>query len=371
MSTRVLCVDDEQNVLDGLSRTLAEDVEVETAISGEAGLAKLAEGRFAVVVSDMRMPGMNGAAFLAAVRELSPETVRILLTGQSDLDAAIAAVNEGAIFRFLQKPCPPAVLLKTVLAAAEQHRLVCAERELLEGTVRGVVKLVADVLAVVSPVAFNRASRLQRIVAHVATALRVAEPWQYEVAALLSPLGCIALPEDLVVRTLTGQPVTPEEQRVFDTHPQTAFRLLSAIPRFDAIASIVRAQRDEAARSPDGAVELGRSMLRVAFALDDELAHGRSGEEAIAVVREQAARGDAPVAAALEGFRGAGGYWREHSLRVDQLGVGMVCEDDVLTSSGSVLVPKGSELTSITLERLRKFAAGAGVREPLRVRSRI
>jgi DNA-binding NtrC family response regulator len=112
-----------------------------TATSGKAGLERLSsDGPFAVVVSDMRMPEMNGAAFLAQVRERAPDTVRVLLTGQADLDSAIAAVNEGQIFRFLTKPCAPEMLISSLRAAEEQHRLITAERVLLEQTLHGAVK---------------------------------------------------------------------------------------------------------------------------------------------------------------------------------------------------------------------------------------
>ena len=106
---RILCVDDEPNLLAALERNLFGQFDVVTANGGEAGLAAIAEGPpFAAIVSDMRMPGMDGAAFLAAARARAPDSVRLLLTGQADATSAIAAINQGAIFRFLCKPCPTA-----------------------------------------------------------------------------------------------------------------------------------------------------------------------------------------------------------------------------------------------------------------------
>jgi DNA-binding NtrC family response regulator len=126
---RVLFVDDEPNVLASARRQFRKDYDVRTAESGAAGLATLADaGPFAVVVSDMRMPGMNGAEFLAEARRIAPDTVRMILSGQSDLDAAIAAVNDGRIFRFLTKPCTGDSLRAAVEAGVAQHRLVQAEQ---------------------------------------------------------------------------------------------------------------------------------------------------------------------------------------------------------------------------------------------------
>src|SRR5205823_11426086 len=123
--------------------------DVASATSGADGLAALekATGAVAVVISDMRMPAMNGAAFLAQVRQRWPDTVRMLLTGQSEIEAAIAAVNEGQIFRFLSKPCPADQLLAAVMAAVAQHDLITAERVLLEQTLHGSIKTLTEILS--------------------------------------------------------------------------------------------------------------------------------------------------------------------------------------------------------------------------------
>jgi DNA-binding NtrC family response regulator len=132
----ILCVDDEPRVLDGLRLTLRRGFEVLTATSGAEGLAMLKRmAGAAAVISDMRMPGMDGAAFLTQVKDQWPDSTRLLLTGETGRDAAIAAVNEGQIFRFLTKPCAPENLVAAVEAAVRQHELVTAERLLLQQTV--------------------------------------------------------------------------------------------------------------------------------------------------------------------------------------------------------------------------------------------
>lgn len=113
-------------------------------------------GPFAVVVSDMRMPRVDGAQFLARVEEASPDSVRIMLTGNADQEAAVRAINEGHIFRFLNKPCRPQLLVGTIAMGIRQYRLQTAERELLEKTFSGGIRLLSDVLAIASPDAFGR-----------------------------------------------------------------------------------------------------------------------------------------------------------------------------------------------------------------------
>ena len=133
MDNKILFVDDEAPILQGYRRILHREFPVSTANGGAQGLATIrVAGPFAVVVSDMRMPGMNGAEFLAKVQEKAPDTVRMLLTGYSDLDAAIDAVNQGNIFRYLTKPCPKDVLLKAIQSGVEKYRTTQANNELVK-----------------------------------------------------------------------------------------------------------------------------------------------------------------------------------------------------------------------------------------------
>lgn len=132
MKERILCVDDESSALDGYQRILHRQFEVNTAVSGEQGLAILERrGPYSVVISDMRMPGMNGAEFLARVRQKAPETVRMLLTGYSDMKSAIDAVNRGHIFQFLTKPCEKDVLVAAINSGVAQYQVQMAEKELV------------------------------------------------------------------------------------------------------------------------------------------------------------------------------------------------------------------------------------------------
>jgi FixJ family two-component response regulator len=133
MFDRILFVDDEQGVLDGLERLLRKEFAVTVALGGQKGLTTIQDfGPFAVVISDMRMPGMSGAEFLAQVKHVAPDTVRMLLTGYTDLSAAIDAVNEGNIFRFLTKPCTKDVLVDAVNIGLTQYHKTTAEKELLK-----------------------------------------------------------------------------------------------------------------------------------------------------------------------------------------------------------------------------------------------
>ena len=195
---RVLCVDDEAHVVQALLLHLRKDYAVSTALSGDEALELLERmGGAAVVISDMRMPGMNGATLLNNVRHLYPDTSRIMLTGETGRDAAISAVNavnHGHVLQFLTKPCTPEALKAAVAAGVAQHRLVNAERAILKETLNGCLEIFMEILALTNPAAFGRANRLNRLATEFAATLGYQDDWQLQAATLLSQLGYWSLP---------------------------------------------------------------------------------------------------------------------------------------------------------------------------------
>ena len=365
--SRVLCVDDEPNVLEGLERTLFEHFEVSTASSGARGLEAIAsDGPFAVVVSDMRMPEMNGAAFLARVRQAAPDTVRVLLTGQADVNSAIAAVNEGNIFRFLCKPCPHDVLIRTLEGAVEQYRLITAERDLFENTLKGAVKVLTEVLSLAAPMAFSRADQLKALVTHMAERLGIKSLWRYEVAAMLSQIGCITLLPHTLAKVYAGQPVSPEEQEMLDGHPEVGHRLLAHIPRLDQVAMMIRGQNDPSAIS-DREGRLGAEMLHLALAVDHLVAAGSRVQDAVEELERHGGY-EKRLLDALRDFRGAKRAEVVRSVHLRELRSFMILDEDARAKNGNVVMRKGQELNPALVERLQNWQRGIGMVEPIRVR---
>ena len=127
MNNKILCVDDEESILKGFQLNLRKDFELHMASNGVEGLEVFdREKGFALVLSDMRMPEMNGATMLSEIKKRDPEVVTVLLTGHTDFESAMAAVNDGNVFRMLSKPCPPKTLVKVL--RAEIGRASCRER---------------------------------------------------------------------------------------------------------------------------------------------------------------------------------------------------------------------------------------------------
>ena len=357
---RVLCVDDEANVLAALTRTLRSRYDVVTADSAAAGLAVLASSPpFAVVVSDLRMPGIDGAAFLAQVRQLAPDTVRVLLTGNADLGSAITAVNEGQLFRFLVKPCAPDTLLAALGAAIDQHRLITAERVLLEETVHGSIKALTDLLAIAQPASFGRATRLKRHVHALAVELDVPDRWQVEVAALLSQVGYIVVPADVAERARRGKPLSLPEQDLIARLPRLAEQLIASIPRLEPVRAILLHQhtpfaaRTEAPAPTDVVFPMGARLLKVAQDFDILEAQGMSPSLALDTLDSRTGLYDPAVLSALRRICGVGGQEKVlGEMRLADVQLGMIFATDVVTANGLLLVARGQEVTSSLLERI-------------------
>jgi len=364
---RILCVDDEPNVLEGLRLHLERHYRVSTATSGAEALELLdRDGPYAVVISDMRMPSMDGAAFLGQVRQRFPDTVRLLLTGHADVNSAVAAVNEGQIFRFLTKPCPPAALLSAVQATNDQYRLVTAERVLLEETLHGSIKALTDVLALTQPLAFGRAMRIRKSVAELARKIGMEERWQIEVAAMLSQIGFATLPAETVEKFYYGQDLSEEERRQVSQLPHVAERLLGNIPRLEAVrAMLLGAGEGGHATSPLAAQ--GAQMLRIAFDCDALESQGLSPQVALDTMRGRGNRYDGALLEVFAEVRGSVDQKEEiKELPLRSLRVGMILVNDLYMKNGMLLAVRGYEVTPGFVERARNWHPGT-VREPVRV----
>jgi hypothetical protein len=321
----------------------------------------------------MRMPGMNGAEFLSRASQAHPNTTRILLTGYAELDAAVRAINEGHIFRFLVKPCPPPELLRTVEAAADHHRLLLAEQVLLEQTLHGSVKMLSEVLAITNPVAFGRAARVKLYVSRLADKLGEKERWQVEVAAMLSQLGTITLPNETNEKLYYGTPLTSAEQLMVERSPDVTDQLLGHIPRLEAVREILSTQahpyrkHEGEATASQRVVRRGAQLLKMAVALDTLEAQGISGQLALDTLKGRAEQFDPEVLTAaceIGGVQAGGETIREVSLAA--LKPGMVFASDVKLTTGTLFVARGYEVTESLLERLKNFRAGS-VQDPVKV----
>ena len=357
----VLLVDDEANILEGFRRTLGKRFSIETATGGAEALELIrSRGPFAVVVSDQCMPEMTGVELLARIHELSSDTVRVMLTGYADLDAAMAAVNQGHVFRFLAKPCPPETLATAIEAALEQHRLITAERELLDKTLRGSIRVLSEILTMSNPEAFGRSARLQRLVRRLIQAAKPPDSWRIDLAAALSQIGCVSIPKEITQKMLQGGKLTEEEENILSSAPALGARHISRIPRLEEVAEIIRRQNERYDAKPKP--PLGSRMLKLASDYDLLVFRGMKKFDALAGLKARLGCYDLELLRLLERevYRESGFVRR--AVPVADLAKGMIVDEDILMESGLLLLAKGQEINATVQMHLENFARSYGDR---------
>ncbi len=349
---RVLCVDDDEAVLSGIGIYLRRQFHFYTATSGAEALELIEkEDEFSVIVSDMRMPGMNGAEFLEKVRTVSPRSTRLLLTGESNLKDAISAINDGQIFRFLTKPTPPKTLTAAIEDAHRHHQLLLAEEVLLEQTLKNSIRAITDILALANPVASGRASQIGNLVGELAALSDQTLGWEIEVAAMVSQLGSVTLDSSLAQRYYGGAVLDEEELRQIRSIPETAAKLLESIPRLEGVLAIL----DTITMPPNDAEEMppGADLLVVAEDYLQQIACQRKPEQAIAELRKLSRHhGHGKALALLEQYIVDSDKSRKMvELPFQAVKVGMVFAEDIHLETGVLLVACGYTATQSFVAR--------------------
>lgn len=375
---KVLFVDDDANILASFKRRLGRRFDLTTVLGGVEGLAALDQnGPVAVVVSDQRMPKMDGVEFLRRVKQTSPDTVRIMLTGNTDVDTAISAVNEGSIFRFYTKPCAPETLADGIDAGLRQFSLATAEKQLLERTLAGSVKVLVDVLSLVDPEAFQLAQRSRPWMGKIAKSLGLENMWELDVAAMLAPIGLITVPDDVRRKLHDGTKLTPAEGEICARAPEAGRNLLRNIPRMQPISETIYYQNKcfDGTGFPDDWVAgedipVGARILRV---LTDLLASCDPPDTtALAKFASQGGRHDPKIVEAIRAALSstpAESRTRNGVLKVPVAGLtaGAKLVSNVETEDGVRVLAAGHEITQAQLEHLQNMHQVRPLKEPIYV----
>lgn len=365
MAKKVLFVDDEPNVLQSIRRSLRKQFELDTAEGGEEALQLLASNDdYAIVVSDMRMPGMNGVELLSQAKERWPDTVRMMLTGNADQQTAVDAVNKGDVFRFLNKPCDADALANAVKIGMRQHELITAEKELLENTLRGSIKALADVLSLTNPEVFGRTTRFKNKLGQLVKIMQLSDVWQLESAALLSQIGCVTVPAELVARQASGAILSDDDFAEFSAHAEVGADLLMTIPRMENVAKCIRYQGknfdgsgfpEDSLKGED--IPFGARLLKVVVDFDAGETSGLSATDALARLRQTPAKYDPAILSALEKTVAQFSDLKIATVDINKLTDLMVIAADVVTFDNVLLIAKGQETTLSTRRHLQNYKA--------------
>jgi response regulator RpfG family c-di-GMP phosphodiesterase len=379
MAEKILFVDDDANLLASCERNLRRRYQVETAAGGRLGLEKIANrGPYAVVVSDMQMPGMNGIQFLSTVKERAADTVRIMLTGNADVEVATGVVNEGNIFRFLTKPVPPEVLTKALDDALAQHRLIIAEKELLNKTLAGSIKLLTEILSLVDTSSFGRTQALRNLVAEATAKLGLSNAWEIHLAVMLAPIGYVTVPAETMLKSRAGEKLSKVEDQMIARLPYAAAKLLANIPRLEGVAKIVHYQQkcfDGSGFPADSvsgeAIPAGSRLLKIFCDMLELQKTGLSRVDALDEMKNRRGSYDPQLLSLVRDLSGSGATAPAKSgtqsvaVNVHDLRPGMVLYSNVLTKDGVLIITAGHEINEMTIEKIQNFESISGICEPI------
>jgi response regulator RpfG family c-di-GMP phosphodiesterase len=362
MSQRILFVDDDHSLLNSIERNLCLDYDMATAASGPEGLAAIADGKaFSVVFSDMLMPGMDGVQFIEA-RKIAPDSVYLMLTGNQDLTTAMKAVNEGHVFRFLNKPCQMAEITAAIAAAQRQYDLVRTEKELLHRTFVGAIGVLSDVVESLQPNVAQQSGRVTTIMKSLESALELPERWEHRLASRLAFLGVALLPESQQSRFCTASAATTENVSLLNAIAGVSSRMIERIPRLETVAAIIERQSQvdgslaTGGSGDEALIAQGATLVRIATLWSAMTASGLAHDAAIAELKTAFPRLDRNLAKALAELDEDLLSPAVMTVPVKGLQEGMVLAEDVISSNGALLLRKGRRLTSVIVEKLRLHA---------------
>lgn len=368
MSPRVLFVDDDQMLLTSMQRCLGLKFDLETANSGPEALRKIEEQPpFSVVVSDMRMPVMDGVQFIERARERSRHSVFLMLTGNQDVQTAVRAVNEGQVFRFLNKPCDPSEITASVELAVRQHQLESGERELLNRTFVGAVGIFADVMETLNPELLGRAAQTEGIVDQLREKIGAPSRWEFKIASKLLLLG-VALQPAPSKATPTSKEGLARLARVCET----SAKMVEKIPRMELVSQVIRlvpeTDADLETVEPRGAgdvARLGAALLRVGNLVEGMSHVGLDAATAMIDVQKLLPEIYPPLLDAAKAVYPTDSEPLFVPVEVDDLSAGMVLHEDLLGASGASLLRAGRRLSETHIAKLKAEKQANGEHAPV------
>ena len=359
MNNKILCVDDEEAILRGFKLNLNNKFELHFASDGIEGLELFKrEGGFAAVLSDMRMPHMSGAEMLHGIKKIDSEVVTVLLTGHTDFESAMAAVNDGNVFRMLSKPCPPDVLRKVLKDAIEQYDLITSKRILLDQTLRGAVDALAQSLAITQPLFFGRAQRVRRMANGLAEAVQLVESWRVGVAAIFSQLAYLSIPNHLSESVYYRKDLKPELKAMLKDLPEETLKIIDLIPGLTDIREILqRIDIQPKFEMDDGSgIRTAASILRVALDYDYYQEQGHADALIIQTLISRADTYDQKITEALSQFIDAdSNSYSLEEIDTKDLAEGMRLNQDLLLEDSMLIASSGADIDRSLLKIVRNY----------------
>ncbi len=370
MKPRIFLVDDDFVLLGFYSTALQDEFDLTVISDSKDGLNNLKaniSNPYQVLIIDYDMPVIDGIQFLKEAKEIMPDSVRIMLTSSSDIHVAIEALAQGDIFRFLNKPCAPDILAKNINSAINQYNLVTAEKTLLEKTLLGSIGIVMEILSIFNPDVFAQTIRLRRLAKKIVERLKLENAWEIEIGVLLSQIGCITIPQDIIEKHYHGHILSEKESDMYYSHPISGHKFISKIPRLEKIAEGIKYQFVDF-NSVNVKPNLLSQFIKTLTDYDLLIHKGKLPKTALEIMHSEKENYNEVILQGLEAevLQVMDGFLVK-SIKLEDLRVGMVLADDLRSERNVILIRKNSEISDVILDRVMNFQHFEPVQEPVKV----
>lgn len=360
----ILFVDSAGSCNSSFRRLVGDKVGLTCAASAEEALDLLKDtADFQVILTDYSLPGMRGTELLSKVREAFPGIVRIMICGKLNQNIAINAINECGVFKLLTKPCPASVLRMALRDAFEHYRVLNSDKDLLDDSVRSVIRLVNEVASLLKPERNARTTRIMPTIKAMCRKLGDPDPWSTEVAAVLSMIGFVFLPDELMEKVEDGVFLSGHDHETYIQHTRYSAKLISGVPRLENVATILSLQEANYIQdSRDGGfagdeIPLGARILRVVSDYDRLSMGDRTKGEIISMMKRRAELYDPKVLECLVGVLGSDATFYIREVYPLGLEAGMILAEDVYgLVKGKMLkfLSEGQTLSDKTIDYIHK-----------------
>lgn len=372
----ILVADDEPVHLHLMEQVLVHNgFDVIKADDGLHAFEKATEFLPDLILLDINMPGLDGYDVCLKLKKNSrtKDIPIIFVTGQIDDTDETLGFEYGAV-DYIRKP----ITISTMLARVQNQLAILAAKtqlqEMLSKTLMGSIRVLNDILILIDPTFHSMLPRLKRYVEGIATYLDLPDRWRLELAAMLSHIGCAAIPKEVLKNITAGKNVSEDDQKMFDMHPKIAQDLLSKIPRLKSVAQMIGNQRSSLDKgkltqelSEWDRVDLGAQLLKMVIDFDRMVTAGFAEEKALSEMRAKEETYSPDLLDALEVVANVEQKGDVQLLMFKDLQEGHVLKQDLYTKSGALVVKKGKVISENTITLLRPFAETQGIKEPIKV----
>lgn len=364
MPKTILFIDSDDSVLTGLPKKVHKQYVVKQAKSYKEALAILKKTPdCCLLISEIDLDDRDGISFLTQLRKKFPKIIRMVMTARREFDEACKALNSAGAFKIIAKPCPPDMLAKMIKKGVQKYDADREKQRAMRTALLGSVKAMVDIVDMVSPEAMGFAKRIRSLVYKTGKALGYKHLWQLDLAVMLSHIGCVALPDEIIYKMDSGEPLTPEEKQIFGMHPGIASTLLSNINQMAPVAEIIRHQHE----TLNPKQPLGSRIIKVALDLDRL---ERLGKDPLTILDKMSTKDklyDPKVVESMLKLLTPPDFLSVCQVSIEELEEGMIMAKDLVNKDGSKLLLRGQKISKASLIRLKAFHIALGIMDPVHV----